>query len=144
MRDQKSRPHYPQHGRDFVLEVHYVKRRSGAVIGVGNRRQMSEDGTSGATDPVRRLMEMVAERSAKLAEITNPSEVTEVELTEQAQAAAEIATTVLAADPATGPVDVIYIGPNDDVTDRRFLLLLFGGESAFLFDRDAGRTSPLS
>jgi hypothetical protein len=60
---------------------------------------------------VRRLMEMVAENKAKLAATANPSESTEVELTEQAQTAAETAAAVLAANPATGPAEVVYIGP---------------------------------
>ena len=90
-------------------------------------------------DPVRRLMKMVAERQAK--EAKPRAEVTEAQLTDDAQAAAETAAAVLAANPATGPLDVVYIGPNEDVADRRFMLLLFGGEAAFLFDRDAGQTT---
>jgi hypothetical protein len=101
---------------------------------------MAEDSTRGVIDPVRRLMEMVAENKAKLGTTTNPF----LEVTEQAQAAAQTAAAVLAADPATGPVEVIYLGPKDEVADRRFLLVLFGGEQAFLFDRDAGSTSPVS
>jgi hypothetical protein len=101
-------------------------------------------------------MAMVAENKAKLDVTTDPVKVTDVKVTDvkvtdvkvtdvkvtdvKVTDVTEIATAVLAADPATGLVDVVYIGPNDDVTDRRFLLLLFGGEKAFLFDRDAGRT----
>ena len=101
---------------------------------------MTDGSRRDASDPVRRLMEMVAENKAKLDATNNPSDIPTVELTEQGQEAAQIAETVLAADPATGPVDVVYIGPNHDVADRRFLLILFGGERAFLFDRDTGRT----
>jgi hypothetical protein len=104
---------------------------------------MAEDSMRSIIDPVRRLMEMVVENKAKLAATSDSLEITRDEVTEHAQAAAQTAATVLAADPATGPVDVIYIGPKDDVADRRFLLVLFGGERAFLFDRDAGLTRPV-
>jgi hypothetical protein len=87
-------------------------------------------------------MEMVAERNARRAEI-NSSEVTDVEPTDHAQSAAETAAAVLAAHPEIGPVEVIHIGPNDDVADRRFMLIVFGGEAAFLIDRDVGRTTPI-
>lgn len=101
------------------------------------------DGTTGdGSDPIRRLMEMVAQNKAALGATNDPSVVSAVELTEQARSAAQTAEAVLAADPATGPVDVIYIGANEDVVDRRFLLVLFGGERAFLFDRDTGQTIP--
>jgi len=101
---------------------------------------MTDGSTRDASDPVRRLMEMVAENKAKLDATNNPSEIPAAELTKQGQEAAQTAEAVLAADPATGPVNVVYIGPNHDVADRRFLLILFGGERAFLFDRDTGRT----
>src|SRR5437868_588225 len=102
---------------------------------------MPDDATLGGNDAVRRLMEMVAESKAKLDATTSRPDIPAAELTEHEQAAAQIAETVLAADPATGPVDVVYIAPNHDVADRRFLLVLFGGERAFLFDRDTGRTT---
>jgi hypothetical protein len=94
---------------------------------------MPDGPTRDARDPVLRLMEMVAETKAKLDATNNSSEIPAVELTEQGQEAAQTAEAVLAADPATGPVDVVYIGPNHDVSDRRFLLILFGGERGFLF-----------
>jgi hypothetical protein len=84
-------------------------------------------------DPVRRLMEMAAENKKKLSELS--------ELSEQEQSAASTAAAILAADPEIGPVDVIHIGPNADVPDMRYLIVLFQGECAFLFDRIAGRTT---
>ena len=69
---------------------------------------MTDGPTRDARDPVRRLMEMVAENKAKLDATNNPSEIPAVELTEQGQEAAQTAEAVLAADPATGPVDVVY------------------------------------
>jgi len=63
-----------------------------------------------------------------------------VDLDQQTQAAARTAAAVIAADPAIGPVEVIYIEANADVPDMRYLIVLFGGERAFLFDRVAGRT----
>lgn len=55
--------------------------------------------------------------------------------------AAKLAMEVVNADPAVGPVEVRYVGPQQDVRDDRFLMLLFGGERAFLFDRKKGTTS---
>lgn len=104
---------------------------------------MPDDYTRGVADPVRRLLEMVAENKVRLDATANPSESSAAELTEQERAATQVAEIVLAADPATGPVDVVYIAPNQDVVDRRFLLVLFGGERAFLFDRDKGSTLPV-
>lgn len=43
---------------------------------------MPDDSSHGIADPVRRLMEMVSENRAKLGTTTNPSEITEVKLTE--------------------------------------------------------------
>jgi hypothetical protein len=54
--------------------------------------------------------------------------------------AAKLAQEVLNADPAVGPVDVRFISAQQDVRDERFLILLFGGERAFLFDRKKGTT----
>src|SRR6266567_1997343 len=55
--------------------------------------------------------------------------------------AAKLAQEVLNADPAVGPVEIRYIGAQQDVRDERFLILLFGGERAFLFDRKKGTTA---
>jgi hypothetical protein len=55
--------------------------------------------------------------------------------------AAKLAQEVLNADPAIGPVEVRYIGSQQDVRDERFLIMLFGGERAFLFDRKKGSTA---
>jgi hypothetical protein len=55
--------------------------------------------------------------------------------------AAKLAQEVLNANPAIGPVEVRYIGAQQDVRDERFLILLFGGERAFLFDRKKGTTA---
>ena len=55
--------------------------------------------------------------------------------------AAQFAREVLNADPAVGPVEVRYIGAQRDVRDERFLIMLFAGERAFLFDRKKGTTS---
>jgi hypothetical protein len=86
-------------------------------------------------------MELAAESKARLDPSANSSEIPAAEPTEEERAATQVAETVLAADPATGSVDVVYVGPNHDVADRRFLLVLFGGERTFLFDRDRGRTA---
>jgi hypothetical protein len=91
---------------------------------------------SPVVDPVRRLMEMTAENKKKLSELNEPGE-----LNAQQKNAANIAAAILAADPAIGPVEVIYIGPNVDVPDMRYLIVLFRGERAFLFDRIEGRTT---
>ena len=55
--------------------------------------------------------------------------------------AANTVVDILAAEPAIGPVKVIYVGPNADVPDMRYLIVLFRGERAFLFDRLEGRTT---
>src|SRR5579871_1529979 len=55
--------------------------------------------------------------------------------------AAKLAREVLNADPAIGPVEVRYIGAQHDVRDERFLIMLFAGERAFLFDRKKGTTA---
>ena len=55
--------------------------------------------------------------------------------------AAKLAQEVLNADPALGPVEVRYIGARQDVRDERFLIMLFAGERAFLFDRKKGTTA---
>ena len=55
--------------------------------------------------------------------------------------AARFAQEVLDADPAIGPVEVRYIGAQQDVHDERFLIMLFAGERAFLFDRKNGTTA---
>ena len=55
--------------------------------------------------------------------------------------AAKLAQEVLDADPAIGPVEVRYIGAQQDVRDERFLIMLFAGERAFLFDRKKGTTA---
>ena len=54
--------------------------------------------------------------------------------------AAKLAREVLSADPAIGPVEVRYIGAQQDVRDERFLIMLFSGERVFLFDRKKGTT----
>jgi hypothetical protein len=54
--------------------------------------------------------------------------------------AAKLAQDVLNADPSIGPVVVRYIGAQQDVRDERFLIMLFSGERAFLFDRKKGTT----
>jgi hypothetical protein len=87
-------------------------------------------------DPVRRLIEMAAENKAKLFATANP-----VKLDQHELAAAGAAAEIVAADPAIGPVEVIHIGPNADVPDMRYLILLFQGERGFLFDTIAGKTS---
>jgi hypothetical protein len=87
-------------------------------------------------NPVRRLMEIAAENKKKLSESRDPDK-----LNEQQTNAANTAVAVLAADPAIGPAEVIYIGPNADVPDMRYLIVLFQGERAFLFDRIEGRTT---
>jgi len=58
--------------------------------------------------------------------------------------AAKLAREVLNADPAVGPVDVRYISAQQDVRDERFLIMLFGGERAFLFDRNKGTTTAVT
>jgi putative ABC transport system substrate-binding protein len=73
---------------------------------------MSGDFTDGVTDPVRRPMEMVVESKARLDAIASPSEIPAAKLTKEEQTAAQVAETVLAADPATGPVDVVYNLPS--------------------------------
>lgn len=55
--------------------------------------------------------------------------------------AARFAQEVLDADPGIGPVEVRYIGAQQDVRDERFLIMLFSGERAFLFDRKKGTTA---
>ncbi len=55
--------------------------------------------------------------------------------------AAKLAQEVLDADPGIGPVEVRYIGAQHDVRDDRFLIMLFAGERAFLFDRKRGTTA---
>jgi len=55
--------------------------------------------------------------------------------------AAKLAQEVLNADPSIGPVEVRYIGAQQDVRDERFLIMLFNGERAFLFDRKKGSTA---
>jgi hypothetical protein len=55
--------------------------------------------------------------------------------------AAKLAQEVLDADPGIGPVEVRYIGAQQDVRDERFLIMLFSGERAFLFDRKKGTTA---
>lgn len=92
---------------------------------------------SPVADPVRRLMEMAAESRAKLSAVADDP----VDMDQQAQAAARAAAEIVAADPGIGPAEVVYIGPNADVPDMRYLIVLFGGERAFLFDRIAGRTT---
>jgi hypothetical protein len=62
-------------------------------------------------------------------------------LSDDEQAAANTVHAILAADPSLGPVEVVYVAPNEEVRDTRYLILLFGGERAFMFDRVAGRTT---
>jgi len=62
-------------------------------------------------------------------------------LSPEEERAAKLAQEVLNADPAIGPVEVRYIAAQQDVRDERFLILLFGGERAFLFDRKKGSTA---
>jgi hypothetical protein len=62
-------------------------------------------------------------------------------LSPEQERAAKLAMEVVNADPGVGPVEVRYVGPQQDVRDDRFLMLLFGGERAFLFDRKNGTTS---
>jgi hypothetical protein len=62
-------------------------------------------------------------------------------LSPEEERAAKLAQEVLNADPAIGPVEIRYIGAQQDVRDERFLIMLFGGERAFLFDRRKGNTA---
>jgi hypothetical protein len=64
-------------------------------------------------------------------------------LSPEEERAAKFAQEVLNADPAIGPVEVRYISAQQDVRDERFLILLFGGERAFLFDRKKGSTATI-
>src|ERR1700682_251759 len=82
-------------------------------------------------DHIRRIMEIGHLKATQ--QTAEPSE--------PEKTAADVAEEILAADPAIGPVDVIHIGPNADVPDMRYLIVLFQGERAFLFDRIAGRTT---
>ena len=91
---------------------------------------------SPVVDPVRRLMEMAAENKKMLSEFREP-----VELNVNQKNAANTVVDILAAEPAIGPVKVIYVGPNADAPDMRYLIVLFRGERAFLFDRLEGRTT---
>ena len=88
-------------------------------------------------DPVRRLMEMATEGKARLSAAENRVDLDKP----HAQAAARAAAEMVATDLATRPVEVVDIGPNADIPDMRYLILLFRGERAFLFDRIAGRTT---
>ena len=63
------------------------------------------------------------------------------DFSDEQRAAAAAAQSILDADPSVGPVDVVYIDPKRDVYDQRYLIVLFQGERAFLFDRAAGRTT---
>jgi hypothetical protein len=62
-------------------------------------------------------------------------------LSPEQERVAKLAREVLNADPAVGPVEVRYIGAHQDVRDERFLIMLFAGERAFLFDRKKGTTA---
>ncbi len=62
-------------------------------------------------------------------------------LSPEEERAAKLAQEVLNADPAVGPVEVRYISAQQDVRDERFLIMLFSGERAFLFDRKKGTTT---
>jgi hypothetical protein len=62
------------------------------------------------------------------------------DFTDDEQRAAATAASVLRADPGLGPVEIRYIRPNDNIRDDRYIMLLFGGERAFLIDRLKGRT----
>ena len=57
--------------------------------------------------------------------------------------AARFAREILSANPARGPIEVRYIGAQQDVRDERFMMMLFDGERAFLFDRGKGTTVPV-
>jgi hypothetical protein len=57
--------------------------------------------------------------------------------------AARLAQEVLSANPARGPIEVRYIGAQQDVRDERFMVMLFDGERTFLFDRRKGTTAPV-
>jgi hypothetical protein len=57
--------------------------------------------------------------------------------------AARFAQEVLNADPARGPIEVRYIGAQQDVRDERFMIMLFDGERTFLFDYRKGTTAPV-
>ena len=62
-------------------------------------------------------------------------------LSPEQEKVAKLAREVLDADPGVGPVEVRYIGAQQDVRDERFLIMLFSGERAFLFDRRKGTTA---
>jgi hypothetical protein len=57
--------------------------------------------------------------------------------------AARFAREVLNANPARGPIEVRYIGAQQDVRDERFMIMLFDGERTFLFDHRRGTTVPV-
>ena len=57
-----------------------------------------------------------------------------------AKLARKVISEVLNADPGRGPVEVRYISAQQDMRDERFLIMLFAGERAFLFDRKRGTT----
>src|SRR5579859_3621871 len=84
-----------------------------------------------ADDVLRQLIE--------LQQSTAPTKPTEID--EHANAAADIAQSILDADPGLGPIDVVYLGRDEDVPDMRYLIVLFQGEKGFLVDRTIGRTT---
>lgn len=53
------------------------------------------------------------------------------DLDDQSRAAADTAQSILNADPGLGPIDVVYVGRDEDVHDMRYLIVLFPGEKVF-------------
>ncbi len=82
-------------------------------------------------DPLRQLMGLHRATAAPQA----------IGLDEQARRAAETAPSILDADPALGPIETVYVERDEDVSDMRYLIVLFQGKKGFLFDRTIGRTT---
>jgi len=55
--------------------------------------------------------------------------------------AAATAREILAADPAIGPLEVIYVDTQEDVRAIRFAMFVYAERKLYFFDREKGRTT---
>ena len=57
--------------------------------------------------------------------------------------AVETIQAIIEADPAIGPIEVVYINAQDDILANRFAMLVNAEAKLYLFDRKSQRRTPL-